>query len=60
VVVCWTEGGLAVGGTATAIKLAERRGIPVVNLAALAEAKLAPEPLIEAVLAAVPGRRRRG
>lgn len=30
-VVCWTPEGKAVGGTATAIKLAEREGIPVFN-----------------------------
>lgn len=32
-VVCWTKGGKPVGGTATAIKLAEKVGIPVFNLA---------------------------
>jgi len=32
-VVCWTPGGKVVGGTATAIRLAEGRGIPVYNLA---------------------------
>lgn len=31
-VICWTEGGKVVGGTATAIKLAEARGTPVHNL----------------------------
>lgn len=31
-VVCWTPRGQTVGGTATAIKLAERSGIPVINL----------------------------
>lgn len=31
-VICWTPGGEAVGGTATAIVLAERYGIPVFNL----------------------------
>lgn len=32
-VVCWTKGGKTVGGTATAITLAQRHGIPVFNLA---------------------------
>ncbi len=32
-VICWTPGGEEVGGTATAIKLAKRVGIPVYNLA---------------------------
>lgn len=32
-VVCWTRGGQPVGGTATAIRLAERNGIPIFNLA---------------------------
>lgn len=31
-VVCWTEGGKVVGGTATAIKVATAHGIPVFNL----------------------------
>lgn len=31
-VVCWTPGGRTQGGTATAIKLANERSIPVVNL----------------------------
>ncbi len=31
-VVCWTKGGMPVGGTATAIKLAIRNKIPVYNL----------------------------
>lgn len=31
--VCWTPGGKAVGGTRTAIKVAERNGIEVINLA---------------------------
>lgn len=30
--VCWTEGAKKVGGTRTAIVLAERNGIPVLNL----------------------------
>lgn len=30
--ICWTVGGEAIGGTATAIRLAERWGIPVINL----------------------------
>ena len=29
---CWTPGGEAVGGTATAIKVATAHGIPVFNL----------------------------
>lgn len=33
VVVCWTLGGEEIGGTATAMKLARLRGIPIVNLA---------------------------
>lgn len=32
-VICWTRGGLPVGGTATAINLAIQRGIKVYNLA---------------------------
>lgn len=32
-VVCWTKGGLAVGGTRTAIILAQEYNIPVFNLA---------------------------
>lgn len=32
-VFCWTETGLASGGTATAMNLAASRGIPVINLA---------------------------
>lgn len=32
-VLCWTPGGKDVGGTATAIKLARRHGIPVINMA---------------------------
>ena len=32
-VICWTKEGKYVGGTATAIKLAEKVGIPVFNLA---------------------------
>ncbi len=31
-VVCWTKGGQVVGGTATAIKIAEQHDIPVINL----------------------------
>ena len=31
--ICWTEGGKTIGGTATAILLSEKHGIPVVNLA---------------------------
>lgn len=30
--VCWTRGGKATGGTATAINLAEMKGVPVYNL----------------------------
>jgi hypothetical protein len=33
IVICWTPGGQATGGTATAIKLAVKHGIPVYNLA---------------------------
>lgn len=33
IVICWTPGGEVVGGTATAIKLAEQHGIRVINLA---------------------------
>ncbi len=32
VILCWTERGLVVGGTGQALRLAEDRGIPVVNL----------------------------
>ena len=32
-VICWTPGGEEVGGTATAIRLAKKVGIPVYNLA---------------------------
>lgn len=32
VVVCWTEEGEVVGGTGLAIKIAERKGIPVINV----------------------------
>lgn len=32
-VVCWTEGGKMVGGTATALRLAEKWNIPICNLA---------------------------
>lgn len=32
-VVCWTPGGETVGGTATALRLAERNSIPIMNLA---------------------------
>ena len=32
-IICWTPNGEAVGGTATAIKLAEQNGIEVFNLA---------------------------
>lgn len=32
-VICWTENGQIKGGTASAIKLAKREGIPVYNLA---------------------------
>lgn len=31
-VVCWTPGGNKLGGTATAIKIAEAHGVPVYNL----------------------------
>ena len=31
-VICWTKNGEKVGGTATAIRLAESRGIPVYNI----------------------------
>jgi len=31
-VICWTPGGKCVGGTATAIRLAEMHNIPVINL----------------------------
>lgn len=31
-VLCWTEGGKQVGGTATAMKLATNHGIPIVNM----------------------------
>lgn len=33
--VCWTPDGKTVGGTATAITLAERSGVPVFNLASV-------------------------
>lgn len=33
VLICWTKGGKIVGGTATAINLALKRNIPVLNLA---------------------------
>jgi hypothetical protein len=32
-VVCWTPGGQLVGGTATALRIAQANGIPVCNLA---------------------------
>lgn len=32
-VICWTEGGKLKGGTATAIKIAKKHDIPVINLA---------------------------
>jgi hypothetical protein len=32
-VICWTPGAQTMGGTATAIKLAEKHNIPVINLA---------------------------
>jgi hypothetical protein len=32
-VLCWTPGGERVGGTATALRLADRHGVPVLNLA---------------------------
>lgn len=32
IVVCWTHDGKASGGTGMAIRLAERRGIPVLNM----------------------------
>lgn len=32
-VLCWTPGGKTTGGTATAIKLARRHNIPVINMA---------------------------
>jgi hypothetical protein len=32
-VLCWTPGARVIGGTATAIHIAESRGIPVVNMA---------------------------
>lgn len=32
-VICWTPSGKEVGGTAMAIRLAKKRGIPVINLA---------------------------
>ena len=35
VVVCWTEGGAAVGGTGMAIRIARDRTIPVLNLGSL-------------------------
>lgn len=31
--ICWTEGGKEIGGTATAIKLARQHNIPIINLA---------------------------
>lgn len=34
-VICWTDGGKMVGGTRTALKLAEDRKIPIHNLAVL-------------------------
>lgn len=32
-VLCWTPGGATTGGTATAIKLARKHNIPVINMA---------------------------
>ena len=32
-VTCWTPGGRVVGGTATAMRIAEAYGIPVINAA---------------------------
>jgi len=37
VVICWTQGGKAVGGTATAINLAKEHDIPVWNLGGYSE-----------------------
>ncbi len=34
-VVCWSEGGEPVGGTGMGIRIAEARGIPVLNLGAM-------------------------
>ena len=31
-VIAWTEGGVPIGGSATVLQLAEKRGIPVINL----------------------------
>jgi len=31
-VICWTEGAQIIGGTATAIRLAKRHNIPVINM----------------------------
>lgn len=39
-VICWTRGGKATGGTATAIRIAEAHAIPVYNLHAWGEAAL--------------------
>jgi hypothetical protein len=55
-VVCWTEGGEAVGGTATAILLAERHGIPVVNLAILGPEELEVSRLAARIEALAEGR----
>lgn len=42
-VVCWTRDGRAVGGTATAINLALRLGVPVLNLGATSIEKVRAE-----------------
>ena len=34
-VVCWSEGGAVTGGTGMAIRIAEARGIPVLNLGSM-------------------------
>ena len=33
IVICWTEGGRAIGGTRTAIMIAKKHNIPICNLA---------------------------
>lgn len=39
-VICWTPGGRETGGTATAMRLARSRGVPVYNLASWSPSKV--------------------
>ena len=44
--ICWTPEGQKVGGTATAIRLAQRNGVPVMNLGAAANRNLEAEGVV--------------